>query len=602
MRRAPLPTLPTLALLLGVFACGSARAQRGVATETFRPAVDGYGIFTVERAEVGKQWDFGFRLLVDYAHQPLRLNMKDGTGTPFRYAVMTYQLTAHLGLHMSLADWLELAIVAPVSAQGYGQVYGSIDDPLHPTGFYAGASPTNVGAPNAAPQDTRVALKLAIPRLGPVGIAVIAEATLPFGDESAFLGDRGFTFRPTAVIDLTLGKFTAALNAGYVLRQQTFVLEPQDTSAKRRPAATLIEVDDELAFSVGAAYRIIPLLGIGAEVYGLFPLATAAASPERTAAAPDRVLDALAGLHLFPGRDLTIAVGGGAGLLPLSSRHDTFRVFVGLSWAPVEGARAASFGAGAADSDGDGIPDVVDTCPKEAEDKDGFDDEDGCPEPDNDQDGVADGQDKCPNAPEDKDGFQDDDGCPELDNDGDGIPDSADTCPGEPEDKDGFQDEDGCPDLDNDGDGIGDDKDRCPNEPETRNGVDDEDGCPDTGGQVAIGQGKVEIPEQVQFETGRATILARSFSLLERIAEKLRTADVKKVRIEGHTDDSGGVKKNQDLSQARADSVLEFLVKKGVEATRLQAAGYGSSRPIASNKSADGRAKNRRVEFIIVEQ
>jgi hypothetical protein len=171
---------------------------------------------------------------------------------------------------------------------------------------------------------------------------------------------------------------------------------------------------------------------------------------------------------------------------------------------------ARGHGASGPDRDGDGIADSNDRCPNDPEDFDGFQDEDGCPDPDNDGDGVrdvddrcpnqpgprgdgcpksvgtdrdgdgiADAFDKCPDEPEDKDGFQDADGCPDPDNDMDGIPDAKDQCPNEPEDKDGFQDEDGCPDPDNDKDGIPDVKDKCPNEPETFNGYQDEDGCPD---------------------------------------------------------------------------------------------------------------------------
>ncbi len=165
------------------------------------------------------------------------------------------------------------------------------------------------------------------------------------------------------------------------------------------------------------------------------------------------------------------------------------------------------------DADGDGIPDSKDPCRNQAEDFDGFQDEDGCPDLDNDYDGVTDTEDNCPNVPEDIDGFEDEDGCPEYDNDGDGIFDSNDECPDEAEDFDGFQDgdgcadldndgdgildvddicpydaedfdgyrdNDGCPDLDNDGDGIPDTRDRCPNSPETFNDFEDEDGCPDT--------------------------------------------------------------------------------------------------------------------------
>src|SRR6185436_765939 len=112
------------------------------------------------------------------------------------------------------------------------------------------------------------------------------------------------------------------------------------------------------------------------------------------------------------------------------------------------------------------------------------------PDPDPDKDGILGDADKCPNDPEDKDGFQDDDGCPDLDNDGDGIADAQDKCPMEPEDKDGFEDDNGCPDLDNDNDGVPDAADKCPMEPETKNGYQDEDGCPDT------------IPDKVKKFTG----------------------------------------------------------------------------------------------------
>src|SRR6185312_2461070 len=98
------------------------------------------------------------------------------------------------------------------------------------------------------------------------------------------------------------------------------------------------------------------------------------------------------------------------------------------------------------DPDHDGIVGAQDKCPKEAEDKDGFQDDDGCPDPDNAGDGIADAADKCPNEAEDKDDFQDDDGCPDPDNDNDGIPDAADKCPDQAETKNGFQDDDGCPD------------------------------------------------------------------------------------------------------------------------------------------------------------
>jgi len=149
---------------------------------------------------------------------------------------------------------------------------------------------------------------------------------------------------------------------------------------------------------------------------------------------------------------------------------------------------------GEVDTDSDGIPDAEDACPDDPEDVDGFEDEDGCPDPDNDADGVPDSSDACPDDAEDADGFEDSDGCPDLDNDGDGILDVADACPNAPEDVDGFQDADGCPDPDNDGDGILDVGDACPNAPEDADGFQDADGCPEPcpGGDVN-GDGRVDM-------------------------------------------------------------------------------------------------------------
>ncbi len=134
---------------------------------------------------------------------------------------------------------------------------------------------------------------------------------------------------------------------------------------------------------------------------------------------------------------------------------------------------------GDTDMDGDGIPNIDDACPGEPEDKDGFEDSNGCPDTDNDKDGILDADDKCPDDAEDEDGEDDEDGCPDVDRDGDGVGDADDQCPDDPEDKDGFEDEDGCPDPDNDKDGVLDGADKCP-EPEDKDGFEDEDGCPDT--------------------------------------------------------------------------------------------------------------------------
>jgi OOP family OmpA-OmpF porin len=247
------------------------------------------------------------------------------------------------------------------------------------------------------------------------------------------------------------------------------------------------------------------------------------------------------------------------------------------------------------DADGDGIPNRDDQCRDEAEDKDGFEDEDGCPDLDNDGDGIPDTEDKCIGDPEDKDGFEDEDGCPDLDNDGDGILDARDECPMKPEDDDGFEDKDGCPDLDNDLDGLLDVDDQCPNAPENFNSYLDTDGCPD------------EIPDDlrefagaipaIQFELGSARLKRSALPLLRKAARALQRYSDLRVEIQGHASSDGDDDANMALSQGRVESVREFLIVQGIDPDRLIARGYGETKPIADNLTEVGRRANRRVEF-----
>jgi outer membrane protein OmpA-like peptidoglycan-associated protein len=250
------------------------------------------------------------------------------------------------------------------------------------------------------------------------------------------------------------------------------------------------------------------------------------------------------------------------------------------------------------DTDRDGVPDRLDRCPRDAEDRDGFEDADGCPDPDNDGDKVLDGRDKCPLQPEDVDGFEDDDGCPDLDNDADGVPDAQDRCPRDAEDKDGFEDADGCPDPDNDKDNYPDTTDKCPNEPGPAGG----DGCPGRYRFINVTSEKIELRQTIFFATSKALIMTKSYPLLDEVASALKARPTLKVRVEGHTDSRGDRLANTRLSQARADAVLGYLVGRGVQADRLEARGFGPDQPIETNKTAAGREKNRRVEFVITQQ
>ncbi len=249
------------------------------------------------------------------------------------------------------------------------------------------------------------------------------------------------------------------------------------------------------------------------------------------------------------------------------------------------------------DRDGDGFTDDVDKCPDEAEDKDNFEDDDGCPELDNDADGIRDRDDKCPLEPEDVDKHEDEDGCPDLDNDADGLADKVDQCPNDPEDKDGFEDDDGCPDIDNDNDSFADKDDTCPNE----FGV-APDGCPKKYTNVVVTKTKIEIKQTVYFEFNKATIKPISFPLLNEVALALKDNPTLKVEVQGHTDSVGADARNLKLSQKRAESVRTYLIKQGVDSGRLVPRGYGENVPIADNRTADGRSQNRRVEFVITDR
>ncbi len=223
----------------------------------------------------------------------------------------------------------------------------------------------------------------------------------------------------------------------------------------------------------------------------------------------------------------------------------------------------------------------------------------GC-EGDQDHDGVLNSLDKCPTVPEDCDGDQDTDGCPEFDKDGDGISDEADKCPLIPEDMDGFEDTDGCPETDNDLDGIPDLKDKCPNQPEDFDGDQDDDGCPDLYKNIIIKDQKIELKQKIFFAFNKAKILSKSFEMLNEVGMAMKDKQEIRVRIEGHTDSKGSDRYNKKLSEQRAKSVRMYLIKQGVDPSRMVSIGYGEERPIADNDTEEGREMNRRVEFYIL--
>ena len=259
---------------------------------------------------------------------------------------------------------------------------------------------------------------------------------------------------------------------------------------------------------------------------------------------------------------------------------------------------------GGIDTDGDGIFDKDDACPEVK----GLLEFNGCP--DSDGDGIIDSKDACPDVA----GKVEFNGCP--DSDGDGVIDSKDACPNVA----GVAALNGCPDAD--GDGVADAKDKCPNVagPVANNGcpyadtdkdgvLDKDDNCPEIAGPASNGgcpvvtkeiQDKLnEYAKVIYFDSGKATFKPETINTLDNVVAILLKYPTAEFDVEGHTDSVGRADFNMSLSQKRAEAVVEYLKGHGVKC-KLNARGYGETRPIASNRTRSGRAQNRRVEIILV--
>ncbi len=223
-------------------------------------------------------------------------------------------------------------------------------------------------------------------------------------------------------------------------------------------------------------------------------------------------------------------------------------------------------------------------------------------ESDRDGDGILDELDQCPDEPEDRDHFEDSDGCPDPDNDRDGVLDPDDGCPLEPEDLDGFEDSDGCPELDNDRDGFLDAQDQCPNEAEVLNGVDDDDGCPDQG-LIQMVDDRIVLEERVLFDFERARVKHGARPVLQAIVELWRQhPEWVSVRVEGHADSRGVPEYNQELSERRARQVRSALIELGMPGEMIESVGFGADRPRDAGESEEAHQRNRRVEFVVVQR
>jgi OOP family OmpA-OmpF porin len=596
----------------------------------FQPAIDSRGYLTVNASQVLGHKDVSFGLgSLDWGRGLLKFG-DDGTcdstdtGAPSCYRIdniITFTLIAAVGLK---AGPIELEFGASV--------------PLRILNGDRG--PNNLGDPGNANDDEEFKVDgqgigsiglhlktrfLKTSKRPHIGVGVIASVFLPSTDPNAsWMGEADPVPQLMGILDKEFGrgKLRIALNGGIRIRKTTTFTDDGMGEMANFPIPVTnqqMTVGNEIPYGLGIAYAVSrQKFDLVLEGFGTIPLG------DKQNYQP---LEVIGGIKLYLARNSFLSLGAGRGLIPNEGANPDWRAFVGIVFEPNIG-----------DRDGDGYKDDVDDCPDEPEDFDGFEDEDGCPEPDNDRDGILDDDDKCRDIPEDKDGFQDEDGCPEgdkNDRDGDGILDNVDKCPddpedfddfededgcpdpdndkdlildvddlcpNDPEDKDGFEDEDGCPDLDNDKDRILDKDDRCPNEPETYNGTDDEDGCPDRG-RVIVTDTAIEILDVIYFEYDKAIIKAQSFPILDAVAATMQgNPSIQLIEIQGHTDERGNDAYNLDLSDRRAKAVEKYMADKGVDPKRLTAQGYGETQPLDPRSNEAAWAKNRRVAFLILKR
>ena len=466
-----------------------ARAQESTAKsfdgDLFQSAIGPKNFLTLDSPEVLAHKRTSLGLVFDFQRHPYRLNATDqntGNALPTSYPIRS-QIRGELQAAVGLFDQFQLGIALPLTFA----IRGDEIDPGTglPLGGGSQLSTSGIG-------DLRIEAKGQILSAGDDDQFILAGligGTAPTGDSNAYLGDKGPTGRARALASLQLDRLRLGAEAGVLLRESTVTLGAR--------------VGNQLLYGVGASYQALKRLDVMAELAGrsgLYGFSRLFVGDESWWDENPLEIDVAA--RAYPTGMLALTGGLGAGL-GKGIGAPSARVFLGVVFTP-------DF----RDADHDGVYDANDKCPDQPEDRDGYQDADGCPDPDNDADGIPDVVDKCPNDPEDFDQFEDADGCPELDNDkdgipdlndpcpnaaedgkgkrphdgcpstsedsdGDGVPDAVDKCPDEPEDRDGFEDADGCPDPDNDGDGIPDGFDNCPNEPEDTDGFEDEDGCPD---------------------------------------------------------------------------------------------------------------------------
>jgi OOP family OmpA-OmpF porin len=592
-RMLPGKTLVICGLALGASLGlpGEADAQEtGFALNRFDPAERGSDWFWGESLDLRGQGRVAVGLVGDWAYKPLVGDNGQGTTS-----IVRNQLYGHLGMSINLLDRLRLGLVFPVL-------------------LFQNGTPVQLGAVRYEAEE---GVTIGDVRLGadvrlfgeygePIVLALGAQVFLPSGSREAYTGDEKVRFVPRLAVAGDIEQFAYSARVGVALHalRDDFAGMAYGTDLQLGVTGGLRLLDDRLL--------------IGPEIWSSTVISDSGDGFLESNATP---VEGLIGGHYSPG-DWRLGLGIGTSLNTALGSPKS-RLLASVEWiAPVEEAPPP-------DVDGDGVQDAADACPSTAGLPSADPTRNGCPPPaDGDADGIPDPDDACPQNPGPANVDRARHGCP-LDADADTILDRDDACPNEPGTASADRTKNGCP-ADGDGDGVPDAVDACLNqagarsEDRARNGcppdkdgdgiLDERDACPDSAGpedpdpkksgcpRVQVTEEQVVIHDRIEFDNNAATIREGSDALLQQIADVLtKNPQITLLRIEGHTDSSGTRRRNLELAKLRAEAVLARLVALGVETKRLVAEGVGPDRPIESNDAEEGRQKNRRVEFHIVQ-
>lgn len=563
------------------------------ALERFQPSVPGDGLFGVPSPSVGGHLIPRGRAVVDFALNPL--SIQDGST---RTSIVAQQTYLHLAASLPLFDRVLVSFDMPFALAQSG------DSPTVAGVAFPSPSGADVG-------DLRLGGRVRIfgEDANQFQIAGGVYFYVPTGPNGSYAGDGAVRGEPHVIMGGRVKQFFYSVSLGTTLRASQ-----RPSSFDVRAGAAIVLKDGFIQagpeFSLSAPFSDQVLLDN--DTTRIF-----AASPVSA--------ELLLGVKVRPIPFLVIGVGGGPGLTngwgtpagfvvgsvgyeplappPKKPEADTDKdgIFDKDDHCPtVRGIKHENPKKNGcpADADDDTILDVDDACPKEPGKPNSDPKKNGCP-PDQDGDGIIDKNDACPEVAGVKNDDPKKNGCP-PDEDGDSIVDAKDACPKVP----GIEHEDpqknGCP-SDRDGDGIPDAEDACPDQ----KGSSDEDkskhGCP----HVTVTKTEIVISRQVQFKFGQSALAHTVDPVSDDLLTEVRDAivdhpEIEQIEVQGHTDNVGKDEINRALSQERADAVRRWLVQRGIPAAKLLAKGYGSTRPIATNDTEEGRQQNRRVQFLIV--